>query len=152
MDPEKLEWFRRNSRVGLKADGQWTFDGQLVENPRVQNLFHRGLQINEDGEATLHVGTQWCYLEEVEDTLFFVENLHIEAQQMHLRLAGGATEALPFDTLTHKDGAVLYCRLSNGHKARLLRAAYQALADFFEERDGDYALRLDEQLYPIATE
>jgi|GEM_PF-1864445 len=62
MDPEKLEALRRNSGLALTRDGVWMWGTQLVENPRVQAMFHRGVGVRADGEVTLSIGHMWAYV------------------------------------------------------------------------------------------
>jgi hypothetical protein len=152
IDLEKLEWFRRNSRVGLTKNGEWTYNDLVVENARVQRLFHRGLRMNEAGEAQLHVGRQWCYLETVEDTLFFVENLRVENDTVILRLMDNTNETLKLDTLTHSEEQLLYCVLQNGQRARFLRHATATISPFLEQSNREYGLRLGGDLFPIRKE
>jgi hypothetical protein len=108
--------------------------------------------MNEAGEAQLHVGRQWCYLETVEDTLFFVENLRVENDTVILRLMDNTNETLTLDTLTHSEEQLLYCVLQNGQRARFLRHAMAAISPFLEQSSREYGLRLGGDLFPIRKE
>ncbi|HIA04214.1 MAG TPA: hypothetical protein EYN66_20350 [Myxococcales bacterium] len=152
IDLEKLEWFRRNSCIGLNRKGEWTYNGSPVESARVQKLFHQGLKINQAGEAQLHVGKQWCYLEEVQDTLYFVDNLRLEGSEIVLRLLGGRQESLNSDSLSHGDEGRLCCVLQNGQRARFLRSAMSALSDYLVETDHGYNLNIGEESFAISEE
>ena len=152
IDLEKLEWFRRNSRIGLTRNGEWTYNGTLVESTRVQKLFHKGLKINQAGEAQLHVGKQWCYLEEVQDTLYFVDNIRLEGAEIVLRLLGGRQEPLDRASLSHGGEEFLYCVLQNGHRARFLRAVMSTLSDHLVETDNGYNLNIGGESFAISEE
>ncbi|MGM0575685.1 MAG: hypothetical protein ACQEXJ_08145 [Myxococcota bacterium] len=71
-----LEALRRNSGLRVDAEGTFLYHGDRVPHPRVQDLFHRGLAVREDGDVTLTVGHMWAYVE-VEAVARFVD--HLEA-------------------------------------------------------------------------
>jgi len=74
MDPETLEALRRNSGLALTKEGSWTWGTGVVENPRVQAMFHQGVAVRADGEVTLSVGRMWAYVA-TEGPAFFVSGL-----------------------------------------------------------------------------
>ena len=150
LDPDKLDWFRRNSRIGLDRHGQWRFDGNPVENPKVQKLFHRGVRIDEStGEAQLHVGTQWCFIQDLEDTAFFVDKVRIEGEQVRLQLLDGSTQPLAPDTVCQRGPIDVYCRLENGQQARFLRDALAQLGPLLSEKGDKVGVMLKGAFYPI---
>lgn len=89
MEPEWLEALRRNSGLALSRDGVWTWGGRQVENPRVQDLFHQGVRVRDDGEVTLSVGRMWAYVES-EGPIYFIRAVHsLGSSGASCRLLGG---------------------------------------------------------------
>ena len=88
LEPEALEIMRRNSGIGLTADGVFTYEGRPLENPRVQALFHRGLAVREDGEVTLTVGHMWAYVA-AEGVASFVRTLREDGDAARAELLSG---------------------------------------------------------------
>jgi hypothetical protein len=61
-EPSWLEAMRRGSGLSLDDEGRWRFGAGFVENERVAELFHQGLERRADGEVILRVGGMWCYV------------------------------------------------------------------------------------------
>ncbi len=117
MDPVELDHLRRHSGLRIDRLGNWWFRGKRVEHPRVQALFHRGLEVTDQG-LVLRVGPQWAFVETVDDTAWFVERLDADG----LRLLSGERTGWDGVRLAEDDeGAV--ATLSDGRRARLLRLA-----------------------------
>lgn len=133
MDPEQLERLRRASQLAVTKEGDWTWGGNPVESSRVQELFHSGVAVREDGETVVAVGRMWAYFE-APVTAFFVRSVRADGRAVRLR--GGRELAL--------DAAVvagwgpddrLYLWLPGlGGPAICLRDAHQALAARLVER------------------
>ncbi len=70
LEPAWLEALRRGSGLALDSEGRWRFGTGFVENERVQELFHRGLERRADGEIVLRVGAMWCYVKSDGPILF----------------------------------------------------------------------------------
>ena len=150
LTPEQLDRIRRNSQVALDREGRWTFQGQPVEHPRVVELFHRGVQVDpETGAVTLHVGPQWCYVQQVEDTPFFVARVRAARGGLTLHLLGDRTEPLDPATLVASGDAEIHCTLASGARARFLREALLDLEPYLAERDGALGLQLDDSFFPL---
>lgn len=120
----------------------------------MQALFHRGIGIEPGtGLATLTVGTQWCYIEHVEDTAFFVSRIRILPEEtVELVLAGGRTEPLDPSTVTRRGETDIYVRLQDGHRARLLRDAMNGLGPLMDVVDDEYGLRVAGRFFAFATQ
>ena len=151
LDPDRLDWLRRNSRVTLDREGRFFFQGRLVEHPRVRRLFHQGLRQTDDG-LVLQVGEQWCFVESVEDAAWFVEKAAVEYGRVLLSLADGAVEPLDADSLTRRGDSDLYCTLSGGRRARFLRDAVVALSPWIDEENGTFGLRLADGFHRMRAE
>ena len=154
LDPEQLDFIRRHSRVHLDREGRWTFDGRPVENDRVATLFHQGTRLGDEaGEFILQVGEQWCYLEHVEDTAFFVARIHAaESVGLEATLLGGERLPLPVERLTQSGDTQVYVRFSDGRKARFLRDAVVSLGEYLCEEEGALGVRVGGRFYAVGQE
>ena len=133
-----LDRLRRESGLRLDVLGRWHFRGHLVENDRVQRLFHRGLRWHpEERAATLHVGEQWAWVQYVDDVPYFVERL--EGDDVVLL----SDERVPIADagLAVTDAGVVYAMLADGRRARFLRRAMQDLEPHLDEADGRVVVR-----------
>ena len=151
LDPERLDFLRRNSTLRLDKAGRWSMNDKLVEHPRVQKLFHRGIRAADDG-YTLHVGTQWAYIQFVEDTAFFVRRAELNGAEVRLHLLDDTVETLDPKSLARTSDSDVYCTVKGGHRARFLASALVDLMAELEEHDGGYALNLGGALHPIPSE
>jgi len=154
IDPERLDFLRRNSRVHLDKEGGWTFDGRPVENDRVAQLFHQGTRRGDaPGEYILQVGKQWCFIEHVEDTAFFLAKWRRPGTLALVgELLGGETVTVPPNALTQASDTMVYATLLDGRRARLLRDAMAGLGAWMTERDGVLGVAVDGAFYPIRAE
>lgn len=48
--------------------------GEAVTHARIIDTLNRGLELRDDGEVIVKVGSQWAYVE-AEDTVFVVRNI-----------------------------------------------------------------------------
>lgn len=149
IDPEKLDWLRRNSKIGLDRHGQWTFEGSAVENSRVAELFHAGVRVDDEGQPTLHVGKQWCFIQHVEDTIRFVGRLQVRDDGLWIRLLGGHEEPLDLSSLSAHGTDNLYCVLSDGVRARFVRSALIELAPYLDEQADQFGVVWDGDFHPV---
>lgn len=98
IDPEMLERLRRGVPLVLGRTGRFRFDGLDVTHARVESALRAGLDVTQQGEAIVHLGEQWCYLE-VEDCPLRATAVREESQGLQLRLDDGRTLPLQVDTL-----------------------------------------------------
>ncbi|MFO0748710.1 MAG: hypothetical protein U1F43_24060 [Myxococcota bacterium] len=124
-----LELLRRQSGVALGRDGVFTYRGRPVENERVQELFHAGIDVRDDGQVTLTVGRFMAY-PDVEGVARFVRRVAWDA-------AGGGSATLVGGREARFDrGAIAYGPDDRFYvwldglrgPAVLLREAHQVLA------------------------
>lgn len=129
MDPLALEALRHQSGVSLGDDGVFSYRGRSVENDRVQALFHRGIDVREDGKVTLTVGRFMAY-PEVVGVARFVRTLAWQADGSgHATLAGGREIELAGVTIGYASDDRFYLWFPGLRgPARALRDAHQALA------------------------
>jgi len=164
---EPLELLRRSARLRVDAQGRWWHEGEPVAHERVAALFSRGLGWRPragggllDGEATLTVGAQWCYVE-CDRTPFLVTRLTLDHDHERAE-EGGAGEARLWATLNTGareevggawlEGEVLFVELAGGAPARLSRGAQGQCAAWLEEgAGGALALRVGARLLPVGA-
>lgn len=119
LDPATLERLRRGIPLRLDRTGRFHFEGDPVEHPRVHAAFLAGLDINEVGEPTLHVGNQWCYLTVDDCPLRATAVLRDDTGAPQLRLDDG--RLLPLDPATlWDDGQGLRAAVPASRSARPL--------------------------------
>lgn len=158
-EPEWLEALRRDSRIGLDAEGRFSYRGRPLENERVEALFHRGLSVRADGEVILRVGAQWCYVQ-VQDVPFFVDALRgasagsVGSGQgtVMVRLRSGAEEAFEPERLQWCGDSLVYYDLAHGARARLSRWAVLDLSELLVEcpsAPGGIGIRYRGEVVPL---
>lgn len=153
LTPEQLDVLRRNSRLRIDREGRWWLDRRLVENDKVQVLFHQCLSVDaETGQHKLTVGSQWAYVQFVDDTAWFVKRVHLVEPNIILTLADGSQEPLEPATLSMSSPTDLYCVLSGGRRARFLREGLIDLAPYLQETEDGLGLRAAGSLYAISEE
>ena len=153
LTAEQLDVLRRNSKLRIDREGRWWLDGRLVENDKVQVLFHQCLSVDPvSGQPRLTVGTQWAFVQFIDDTAWFVTRVQVEHDRCLLTLADGSLEHLEPTTLSMASDVDVYCVLSGSRRARFLRAALIDLAPHIEETRNGIGVRLGETVHDIAME
>ena len=99
-----------------------------------------------------HVGAQWCFIQHLEETAYFIDKARVEGQSVLLTLADGSMETLDLTTLSTRGPEDVYCRLPERGVARFLRDALAALAPWLDEEEEQFGLRLGDRFYPIRAE
>lgn len=138
LDAEALEALREASGIALSADGIFQYRGDRVPNDRVQDLFHRGLRVRQDGRVTLHVGRQWCYVDAA-GVGRFVAGVRVVGEKLRLRMRPGEElELAPgsFVLGAAPDGRFYAWAPREAPPAVLLRGAHQQLAGLLDVREG----------------
>jgi hypothetical protein len=141
MDAEALEFLRRHSGLRLTAEGVFTFQGDVVPNPRVQTLFHGCLGIRDDGDVTLTVGAQWAFVQ-CDGVARFVDHLDVAGRALVVTVRGQGTERCAEPTLAYGPDERFYLWADeSAYPAVLARVAHQQLAGILASQvEGDLAL------------
>ena len=136
-----LDNIRRNSGISLDRSGRFLHEEEPIENERIQALFRKGIVVREDGEVTLHVGNQWCYVK-CEGVAVFVHTVAVDDDGVcELTLSDGTRERLLLDTLIAVENNDLYCFVKERRvAARFLRGAYHQLAPHLVAGDSEQAV------------
>ena len=152
LDPETLERLRRGIPLRLDRTGQFFMGDEPVTHPRVRAAFLAGLDVSENGEPTLQVGNQWCYLT-IDDTPLRATGVLRTGDELQLRLDDGRTLDLDPTTIT-EDSAGLRASVPSQASGRLLSArlnntATMDLSAWIETDDDTSTLVLGERRTPI---
>jgi len=148
LGAEALEALRRRSGIAVSEDGVFLYLGQPIANERVVALFHRGLDVREDGAVTLTVGRSWCY-PEVAGVARFVRRIRADAAGGTGTLASGQELALAGATIGHAPDGRFYLWVDGMRgPARVLRDAHQALVGLLAD-DPDEAVTIPGELAAI---
>ena len=117
-------------------------------------LFYRGVRPGEmAGEFILQVGEQWCFIEVVEDTAFFVSKFSRNKDgALEMTLLGGEVLCFGDTVLSQAGDADVYVTLPDGRRARFLRDAVAALAPLLVEHDGGFGIEIAGQVRAISVE
>ena len=128
MNSEALDYLRRHSGLSLSEEGVFFFHGQVVPNPRVQALFHSGLEVRPDGDVTLTVGSQWAYVS-CAGVARFIDSVGVTAEGLVISLRGHerAVSANPFLGIS-PDERFYFWEAKKGPPAVFTRSAHQQLA------------------------
>lgn len=162
MDPEFLDRLRRGFRLRLDRVGNLWIADEAVEHPRVIDVLRRGLDISEEGEPTMHLGEQWCYLT-VDDCFFRVLGVRsapdtttdTTAPALTLLLDDGRRVELDPATLWEEPEQGLRCTVPASRSGRPLSARFTnraqiELAEHIElEAEPRPILRLGDGRWPI---
>ena len=150
MEPELLEALRRDSGLRLDDQGTFYFRSRLVENERVQALFHRHLSVLANGDVTLSVGVQWAYVA-CDSVARFIDGMKLEGGQLwlryrHLEHPVASAPLIGFGP----DGRCYVWAVRKGPPAVLTRTAHQALVSLLEEHAEEVVLPVGAQRHPVA--
>lgn len=152
-----LDALRRNSLIHIRADGTLVHDGQPIENPKIIQLFRRGIRVRDDGEAVLHVGSQWCYIT-ADDVVLFVESVRIDAEggRIGVRLWNDTDDEIAPNSLRlSKDGHLFASLVGRKVMVRFFRSAYHQIAACWEEdrfSPSGYVVRIGNRTWPLTLE
>jgi len=144
LDPEVLEALRRNSGLTLGGEGVWRYHGSKVPHPRVQKLFHEGVEVRDDGEVVLHVGRLWCYVA-CDSVARFVDGIafHADSGGFSARMKHGPVVAADVPPqLAFGPDERLYVWLPGQEVACFTRGAHQEVVGHLEPTDDDRGVEL----------
>ncbi|MCA9562394.1 MAG: DUF1285 domain-containing protein [Myxococcales bacterium] len=129
--------------IRLDQLGRWHHGGQIIEHPRIADLFHKSINRTAGGTFVLEIW-KFTYPIVVEDTPFFVEAIAVEESgKIVARLSDDSREEIDLATLRLTDADRLVCSVKEGRfEARFQRHPFHDLLTLAEERDGDLILTL----------
>lgn len=130
----------RQSGIRLDREGRFWHEGEVVTHAGMRAAFFRWLDRNPDGRWVLRLDERRFVYLDVDDAPFVVTSLRFDGPRIFLHLVDDTEEELAYDTLRLEDGTA-YATVKGRFPARLSRAAWSALGDRLEERDGRAALR-----------
>jgi hypothetical protein len=136
----------RESSLRLDRDGQFWFEGERVEHPRLLNALHAWITRHpDDGRYILTNGYDWTYFA-VDDVPFFVQSVREGAGGgLELGLSDGTTVPFPAEGLAAGDDEALYVPVTvrgDPFEAKFTRFAQAQLAPWLVEgADGRVGVR-----------
>ena len=162
---QRLEELRRSANISIDAQGHWWHDQVCFEHPRIISALNTGLGWKSDaqlpqnmspqscfesweGEATVHLGTQWCYVD-CDLTPFLVMKLQPDYERQSLIAILNNRERWPLRLLGLSDD-VLFTRLTNHRLARFSVDAQAQCAEWLtQDPDNTFALVWGDQRWVI---
>jgi uncharacterized protein len=136
----------RESSLRLDREGQFWFEGDRVDHPRLFNALHAWITRHpDDGRYILTNGYDWTYFT-VDDVPFFVQSVREAGDGLELELHGGVTHPFSGEGLSvgADEGLYVPVTLNGGDfEAKFTRYAQAQLAPFLvEESEGRVGVRI----------
>ena len=142
-------------RIFIDKEGRWFHKGVEMVHREFINLFYEHMSLDSEGRYIITLEGERCHVE-VEDTplvvrkALFKDSVQSDRSRFILFLSDETQEDLSPDTLSVGIENVLYCRVrSDTFPARFDRPAYYQLAQYIEEMEGGYFLRMNGKKYMI---
>jgi hypothetical protein len=111
----------------LTSQGTWVHQNLEFQNQNLIALFHRSIRWDpEEKRFFIQIGKQGASFR-VEDTAYFVVRIDDSKYPWVLTLSDESEETLAEETLCMGRAGQFYCRVKEGFRARLSRAAHQVL-------------------------
>lgn len=141
----------RDSGIRLDTEGRFIHEGEEIRHAGLRAALWRWLDQEPNGRYVLRLDDQRFVYLDVDDTPHLVRSLRWEGEHAELLLADGSSERLDPATVHLRASGVACCRVKNGRfEARLASAAWAALGERIEEREGGAAcLVADGRRWPI---
>ena len=176
----KLDSLRRSSGIHIDHRGRWWHHGTAFEHPRVIQALNHGLQWRHterrevdhlssvthtssntssgnswSGEATIHIGGQWCYVG-CELTPFLILKIRGDENAGTLDVLLNTGERFHLGDLSLRN-EILFSRLSLDRFARFSASAQLQIEPWLTEDDdpsrrGELCLAYAQQRWPISIE
>ncbi len=141
--------------IFIDQEGRWFHKGVEMIHREFINLFYQHMSLDAEGRYIITLEGERCHVD-VEDTPFvvrkalFKDSLQSDRSRVILFLCDETQEDLSPDTLYVGMDNVLYCRVKDStFPARFDRPAYYQLAQYIEEREAGYFLRMNGKKYMI---
>lgn len=151
MAADQLEYLRRTSGISVDREGRVRHLGEVMTHSGVHRTFAAGLDVDLHGEAIVHIGPQWAYVQ-CDRTPFVVARARRGEGVLHLTLnTGEAIDLEALDIHLELSGqSDLFVRIHGGrHEARFGRVAWSALAESFQTVGGAVVLPLGAVMVPV---
>lgn len=133
-------------RIALDSEGNFWHEGELLDDPRICELFHRSIKRTAGGSYLLEV-PPFSYPLVVADVPYWITQVRFaggeaagEPTRIRLRLSDGSEEDLAIDTLAYQPRRGFACLVKGrSMPARFSRPCYFALAEHVVEEEDDEA-------------
>lgn len=140
----------RESSLRLDREGQFWFEGERVEHPRLLNALHAWVARHpDDGRYILTNGYDWTYLQ-VDDVPFFVRSVREAGEGLELELSDGSAVPFSGEGLAVGDDEGLYTPVTvkgDPFEAKFTRYAQAQLEPWLDDAgDGRVGVRLGGRL------
>ncbi len=141
----------QNTEIRFGKDGHWYGDGDVIDNPRIAQLFSSSVERDPNGGYRLRVGDEIASIV-VDDTPYVVTAVTV-SDRVAVTLNDGTVERIDPDALEVGEANVFYCPVKQGaERARFLRPAHYQLAAYIDESsEGGFVLQVDDRAFPIRT-
>ncbi len=126
-------------RLIFTAEGVWVHEDTPVTNRKIALYFSRHLRFSPEHNSYVVEVDGRCVSVDIEDTPLVVRTILLENNLPHeLLLSDESSEAFNQKQLKVGSNQALYCLLSDGRLARLMRPAVQAIMPHVEEKNGEF--------------
>ncbi len=136
----------------VDEEGYWYYEGHSQIREDFVRMFYEHLELLEDGSYIIRIDGDICALT-VKDTAFVVWGVDKTDSKILLSLSDWTQEELDPDMLWIGENNVLYCTVKEGrYPCRFSRKAYYQIAQWIEEEEGKYLLKVGLMAYPLRRE
>lgn len=143
------------SDIKIDKDGLWYYCGAHMFRKDILHIFFENLKVNDCGQYYVELNEEIYYLD-VEDTAFVITAVFKlkdpsgNGEKIEVLLNDDRRESLDLNTLTVGDENVMYCRVKDGRfPARFTRKSYYQLAEYIEQKNNVFCIRLNNEKYFI---
>ena len=141
----------RQSGIRLDAEGRFWHEGEEVTHAGMKAAFYRWVDRNPDGRWVLRLDEKRFVYLEVDDVPYAIASLRFEGPRIFVRLSDDSEEELAYDSVHLRDEKA-YAQVKVGRfPARFTGAAWAALGEHIEDKDGIAQLRTPTGLRPLSA-
>ncbi len=134
--------------IKIDKEGVWYHKGAEIIRKDIIKFFYEHMDLDEHGRYIISWRGERCVVD-VEDTAYFVQRVERIDDRFILFLSDETQEELDPETLYIK-GDVLYCKVKKRKfPARFKRPAYYQIAEYIEEEDGKFFIRVKGKKYVL---
>ncbi|RLB09928.1 MAG: hypothetical protein DRG39_07015 [Deltaproteobacteria bacterium] len=133
--------------ITIDKEGIWYHKGAQIIRKDIIKFFYEHMELDEQGRYIISWKNERCVVD-VMDTAFFVQRVDKIDGDFLLYISDETEERLDPESLYIGKDNVLYCQIKAGRfPARFVRPAYYQIAEYIEEENGRFFLKVNNKRY-----